>query len=64
MIESKFKVFVGFIISASIVLSLHGYYFDLKFFDPTPIGFAHDVMPLMISCALWAMGGMFGWYRK
>ena len=64
MIESKFKVFAGFIISASIVLSIHGYYFDLKFFNPTPIGFAHDVIVLGLTCVLWAIGGMLEWYEK
>ena len=62
--ESKFKIFAGFIVSASIALGVHGYYFDFPFFDPTFQGFVHDVTVFFFTALMWAMMGLLGWYKK
>jgi len=63
MKESKFRMFISYIIFLAIVELIGRYYFTFEHFIQTKEGFLIDSMCVLSAAILWIAFGISGFYR-
>jgi len=63
MKESKFRMFIGYIIFLAIVELIGRYYFTFEHFIQTKEGFLIDLVCVLSAAVLWIIFGISGFYR-